>query len=242
MNELKSLLSITLQKRQSLNPGYSQNAFARDLGVSPTALSQFLSNKRTLSRTNVRRIVDSLELPNEYNEKFLNVDRNVSTSTRLKLDTFSMISDWYHYAILNLVEIDATHSSKHIAGRLGIPQELVDQAIERLISLGLMKKTDKGFERTYAALDSGTDVPSEALRKHNREKMELAIQSLERVSIENRDVSSLTLCFDPKRMSLLKSEIAKFKKRIGTMCAVNDATEVYSLNVQFFPLTQGMNQ
>jgi transcriptional regulator with XRE-family HTH domain len=72
VSELKRILISTYQRRKSSNPGYSRNAFARDLQVSPTALSQFLSDKRSFSRRNVQRIVAALDLPAEDVDHFLN--------------------------------------------------------------------------------------------------------------------------------------------------------------------------
>lgn len=233
MSELKEILSCTFQKRASLNPLYSRNAFARDLGVSPAALSQYLAGKRQFSRTNLNRIATSLCLPSEIVQK----KTDHSETTNLKLDTFALIADWYHFAILNLVEVDKIKSAAQASKRLGISVDTAEHAFERLQTLGLMKKSGSVFRRTESRLDAGNDIPSEALRKHNREKMELAIESLEKISIDKRDISSLTLTFDIQNMKKIKSEIARFKKRINDVCGPDQATEVYSLNIQFFPLS-----
>lgn len=107
MSDLKSVIATTYQKRQAINRSYSQNAFARELGVSPTALSQYLSGKRNLSPINLKKVVRSLGLPLEYAQKSKRNIFSIQTpSIKLKLDTFSLISDWYHFAILNLLEIE----------------------------------------------------------------------------------------------------------------------------------------
>jgi transcriptional regulator with XRE-family HTH domain len=204
MLDLKDILSCTFQKRVSLNTRYSKNAFARDLGVSPTALSQFLSGKRTFSRTNLNRIIQSLYLPTDTIEK-INIGHNESSlGTRLKLDTFSLVAEWYHFAILNLVEIETIKFISQISKRIGVSDKIVAEAVERLLKLGFLKKMNGTYTRIHVALDAGTDIPSEALRKHNREKMEMAIQSLEQVPLQSRDISSLTLTFDPNKMHKIK--------------------------------------
>ncbi|WP_413577750.1 TIGR02147 family protein [Bdellovibrio sp. HCB290] len=237
MTQLKDILRLTYKKRYSLNPKYSQNAFARDLGVSPTALSQFLSNKRDLAPRNVVRVVEALGLPfNIAQEK-----RESDTShfgAKLDVDVFSLIAEWHHFGILNLVEVSSIKSAGDISKRLGISEKTAEEALTRLMELGMLERSQKVYKRTGKTLDAGTDIPSAALRRHNREKMELAIASLETVALEERDVSSLTLAFDPSKMADVKNEITKFKKRIYKLCKSGQAREVYSMNVQFFPLSK----
>ena len=241
MSDLKEILSCTYQKRSSLNPLYSRNAFARDLGVSPAALSQYLAGKRQFSRTNLTKIASSLCLPTEVILKSKSDVPVDWKATKVKLDTFAVIAEWFHFGILNLIEVDKIKTISQISKRLAISDDSAKEAVARLLELGMVKKVGGVFKRTETRLDAGTDIPSEALRKHNREKMELAIESLEKVSLDQRDVSSLTLTFDPKNMKKVKAEIARFKKRIIEQCGSDQATEVYSLNIQFFPLSFGEN-
>ncbi|MFZ3231289.1 MAG: TIGR02147 family protein [Pseudobdellovibrio sp.] len=238
MFDLKEILNCTYQKRNTLNSRYSKNAFARDLGVSPTALSQFLSNKRRFSPTNLNRIVSSLCLPIERIQEFKNNLSKLSQATEVKIETFSFMAEWYHFGILNLSEVDDIRSPLQIAKRLGISKEVAMDATVRLQKLGFLKKENGIYRRTKNALDAGTDIPSEALRKHNREKMELAINALETVPLETRDISSVTMTFDPKMTEQIKKEIKLFKNRMINLSGAGKPSEVYSLNIQFFPLTK----
>jgi uncharacterized protein (TIGR02147 family) len=238
MNELREILNYTYQKRQSMNAHYSQNAFARDLHVSPTALSQFLSGKRCLSRLNIDRVASALYLSSALIDQMKGKRNDLSPSVKLKMDIFSLIADWYHYGILNLTETSEIKSTLQISERLGIANETAIKAVQRLTSLGFLKIENGTMRRTQAALDAGTDVPSEALRKHNREKLELAILALEKFTIHERDISSVTIAFDPDAMEAVKKEIQKFKKKIISICETAKSVEVFSLNVQFFPLSK----
>ena len=235
MTGLKNILSYTYKKRAALNPRYSKNAFARDLRVSPTALSQFMSGKRNFSKTNIERISKALALPPGSISK---MNEALPSAHQIEIETFSLIADWYHFAILNLVEVDKVKDTEQMAKRLGIPKDVAASAEQRLIDLGFLKKTRGGFKRIQNRLDAGYGIPSEALRKHNREKMELAIESLEKVPLNERDISSLTLPLDPSKISGVKREIQKFKEKINKICAKNTGREVYSLNIQLFPLSK----
>jgi len=58
--ELKTFLQSELERRLSQKPGYSKRAFARDIGLSVTALNEFLADKRVLSFANVNRVFEYL--------------------------------------------------------------------------------------------------------------------------------------------------------------------------------------
>ena len=60
-------------------------------------------------------------------------------TTIVDLDTFAVISDWYHYAILSLLEVtDARLDPRWISKRLGINRLEARLAIERLKRLSLI--------------------------------------------------------------------------------------------------------
>lgn len=54
--ELKSFLESEFKRRSDFNSSYSKKAFARDLGISATALNEFLAAKRDLSFKNIDKI------------------------------------------------------------------------------------------------------------------------------------------------------------------------------------------
>ena len=54
--ELKSFLQRELAKKIAFNNQYSKKSFARDLGISVTALNEFLSDKRELSFKNINNV------------------------------------------------------------------------------------------------------------------------------------------------------------------------------------------
>lgn len=237
MANVKEVISQTFQRRRALNQSYSQNAFARDLGISPAALSQFLSGKRTLSKRNIQKASIAIGFPveNRQPKKGSEADEKV---LRIKLESFHLIAEWYHLAILNLLEVAKIKTEKDVTERLGIDEGQARSALRRLCDLGFASFKNGRYERIVRPLTTGTDIPSEALRKHNREKMELAISSLEQVPIHQRDISSMTLTFDPQQMKKIKNEIDQFKKKITKICGKGQPSEVFSLNVQFFPLTK----
>ncbi len=60
LQELKIFLEKEYSKKMKFNQLYSKKAFARDLGVSSTALNEFLAGKRDLSSKNIGSIFSYL--------------------------------------------------------------------------------------------------------------------------------------------------------------------------------------
>ena len=63
----------------------------------------------------------------------------------IALDSFRIIADWYHFAILELTEVEGFKSNAAwIAKRLGISRKIAKESIERLFDTGLLAKKDSG--------------------------------------------------------------------------------------------------
>ena len=58
--DFREVLKQVLQKRAGNNPSYSQRAFARDLGISPSTLSEVLKGRYGLSEKKSREIALNL--------------------------------------------------------------------------------------------------------------------------------------------------------------------------------------
>src|ERR1700733_11819237 len=98
-------LVAELISRQRRNPAYSLRSFARDLGISPAALSQVLNSKRNFSRTNLTKVIEKLGLsPSEKNRAFQELSSGAADLAddqfmTLHDDVFRFMSDWYYFAI-----------------------------------------------------------------------------------------------------------------------------------------------
>ncbi len=65
--ELRSYLEKEYKTRLKLNSSYSKRAFARDLGLSPTSLNDFLLGKRNLGLKNIDKIFKYLKKKSSIN-------------------------------------------------------------------------------------------------------------------------------------------------------------------------------
>lgn len=68
--------------------------------------------------------------------------------------------------------------------------------------------------------------------------MKRAIEALDDVPIEERDITSMTMAIDVRKIQEAKKRIREFRKDMAAFLEEGEATEVYSLNVQFIPITK----
>ena len=64
-------LDNELKVRKQRNGLFSLRSFSRFLGLSPTALSQCINDKRNLSRTNIEKVCKALDICEEAKKFFL---------------------------------------------------------------------------------------------------------------------------------------------------------------------------
>jgi uncharacterized protein (TIGR02147 family) len=239
------LREFTRRKRR--NPKYSIRAFARQIGISKTSLSSVMAGDRGISELGARRIAEKLILPSHEVDRMLeeiNSRQEITNSSSLLFelseDFFSLISDWEHYAILNLAKTRQNQSNvSKIGRRLGITPSRARNVIRRLTKMGLIKIVDGELIRTSMALRSTTDLPSRAIKKYHRQQLELAKWSLDHDSIEKRDITAITMAVNPKNLPEAKKLCTKLRRRISKLLEAGPKSEVYTLSIQLFPLTRG---
>ncbi len=98
-------------------------------------------------------------------------------------------------------------------------------------TLTLLEKTSKNVTTTH-------DVQSAALQLSHKQNLELAALALDEVAIEHRDITSITMAIDAKKLPLAKAMIKNFRRQLSEFLESGNKNEVYNLNVQLFPLTK----
>jgi uncharacterized protein (TIGR02147 family) len=242
LNDPRLFLSSELGRRIQKNPRYSLRRFAQALGISHTVLSLVLSGKRPLSKKAAVKISDFFGFDPEKRDSFV-ANRKAKPSqrmlqadryTQLSLDTFAVIADWYHFAILSLLEIPgAKLEARWISTRLGISEIEAKLAIERIERLDLLGKP----------IDMKNTNSTAATRTFHRQLLEKALESMEQDPFELRDLSSMTMAIDPAQVPYARERIREFRDELtADLEKRGKPKEVYNLNVQFFPLSHSKEQ
>jgi uncharacterized protein (TIGR02147 family) len=255
----RALLRRELEERSQRNPRYSLRSFARDLKIAPARLSDVLRGRYGLSRKSAEEIGKQLG----WNEQEINlfcdlVDSEHSRNKKLKeearqrillsknayqqltLDAFQVISDWYHYAILELTLVKGFQSDlKWIGKRLGISSNIVTSAIERLKRLDLIEEKSGKLCATDTFTASPSGIPSDALKKFHRQLLEKALAAIYLQTVEERDLSAMILAVAKKDVPEAKEAIKNFRRTFDSKFGkAKQKDEVYCLTTQFFSLEE----
>jgi uncharacterized protein (TIGR02147 family) len=232
-----------LSARKTRNPAYSLRAYARDLGLSLTALSDALAGKRQLSRKNVSKLASRLCWSPDRTRAALSEVKGVPAFqqefTAIEEDHFRVISDWYCMAILALSGLkDHSSDPAWIAERLNISVFEAKSGLERLVRLGALRVQGGKLKQTKSRLSVSSEVPSSAIRKFHRSHLELAEASIDGTAMDLRELSAITFPADPKKLKEIKKEIVSFRRKIAKRMETEGCSEVYAFTMQLFPLTK----
>lgn len=241
----QEFLVTEFKKRQERNPAYSIRAFSRDIGVAKTSISEAINGLRCLSLANIEILGTNLGLEPEKIRRLKDDLSMISDRGRTLLveNEFAVIKDWYYLAILNLAKLpDNQFSARWIAERLGLSLDLASESLEKLIDLGLIKNVEGKLVRTMMPITTSVDIPSSSIREHHKQSMEKAISALEEVAVELRDFTTVTYAINTEQLPEIKKMIHSFHRKLGKLLPQKAVTDVYRLNVQFFPLTKSITE
>lgn len=265
MNSLdyRKYLNDELEKRMAKNPSYSLRAFAKHLGITPQMLSFVMNKKKNISMEMAAQIAERLDLDPTQANYFLNMvelakaknpvsrkliearlngsfERKEGGFHQLAAEQFKVISDWCHYAILELTQTKNFQANPEwIAKRLGIRPFEVKQAIARLKMLELLDETDDGqLIRTELNITANYSSPNAPLRKLAKQYLEKAVDALENQPQEERDITNMTMSIDPTRIPEAKEMIAEFRRKLCEFLEQGERTQVYVFSPVLIRLTE----
>lgn len=251
--EFRLLLQEELAARCARNPKYSLRSFAKSLGVSPAALSALINGKRPLTDKMKERLglrlglspkeLQSLRSRPHGNFKGKDTDELGVSFQQITVDTFAIISEPYHYALLELMKtVDYVQEPRWISQRLQITVSEVRFAFERLERVGLLEKDENGFyvDTTKGfSSDLREGLSSQAHRRFQESSLQKAIQAVQEVDVQDRDNTSMTMAIHHADMPKAREMIKNFRRRFcAQMESSSTLNEVYQLTIAFTPMTQ----
>ncbi len=240
----QQFLISELRNRQLLNPRFSLRSFAKFLSMSPSQLSQLISGKRNLTAKQALKIAEKLGLTRRQVQMLLAPLKDQAPSQlegyqEIKEQEFSLISDWKYYAILSLARVTRNRAEPQwIAKRLAITTDEAKTAFERLLELKYIQPTrDGGVRQSSRALTISSPCGSSTIRKFHHQMIGLAQKKLDEVDPELRDFSSITMAFPLLKLEKARTMISEFRSSFATEMEMGEKNQVYTLAIQFFPLT-----
>tara|TARA_B100000749_G_scaffold280899_1_gene280954 strand:+ start:29184 stop:30005 length:822 start_codon:yes stop_codon:yes gene_type:complete len=255
----RQYLRSELDRRTQQNSRYSLRSFAKALHVSAGNLSDIMNGKRPLTYKTAQKIVNNISISPDDEKLFMgsvvneqlhrsldrtdpkirNLKRTFETRT-IDVDIYRLISDWYHLAIMEMVFLpDFRLDPNWIGKQLNISPLQARSALDRLLELGLL--VDDGTNITkrdeYISLQRrpGLNTNSAQISKQKQVR-EMSIQSLENDPLEERAMTTVTMCIDPDKMEEARKRIEKFNKSMCQFMTNGKRERVYIMEVSLFPV------
>lgn len=226
------------EEKLNRNNSFSLRAFSRQLGVSDSTLSQYLSGKRKFTEKAIKKLAPKLGLnPITY------YSNNKILYKSLTENEFSLISEWYYDAIIEYTNIKKSlPTPTEIAGNFGITKRLASIAMERLTRLKMIEikgKTWKALNQDFVDYED-LEVTTGARKNYQKQMLEKSLDALSEIEKPKRKHSSITFSLNRKKLEIIKNLMDEFQDKILTVAKTDldseQHDEVYSLQLSLFPL------
>lgn len=257
----KSFLKDDLRIRTLRNPRYSLRAYARDLGISFSRLSEILSSNEGISLVTAGKIANVLGLSEHEKDYFFDLilakhSRNAHmkkvASEKLKKhksemkfkvlenDFDGLLSKWFYLPLIELLCLGKMCSSYELSQVFRVSDVEIEEAIGLLEKLGYIKKKPQGdWEKREPYLSFDSKKPSQQIRNFHHKFLHLADEALEQQTVENRKFISGVMSFNKKMLPEARQEIELFKNKfLKKYTTPHSADSVYCFTMQYFELTQ----
>lgn len=257
-DEYRSFLQAIVEEKSQ--KGFSLRGLARLAGMSASHLSRTLSGQKKLSAASAHKLSVALNQTPEESDRLLNLielDKTEDNQRRTKilkrmsrhatgtpstvsLDIFRVIADWYYFALVALTDTKGFRGDSYwVARRLRIKPFEARMALDRLLSLGLIKKNGKAYSPVHDADISTTDdLASSAIKENHGQHLAMAQRAMHEVAIELREFNNLTLAMNASDVPRAKKMIRDFMDRFNNEFKRRPAEEIFQLNLQFYLLSK----
>lgn len=250
---------------KATRPSFSYRQFSRRAGfASPNYLKLVTDGKRNLAVKAIPQFSKALQL-NDVETEYLQElvlfahaktdhQRNLhyqrlrqkqggSPLGDLSKDQYELYSQWYILPIRELIGMPDFREDPHwISQRLypNIRPKQAEQALHVLNTLGLTARDENGvLIQADKNLSTPATVRSLAVRNYHRSMMERAINALDGVPTEQRNLSALTLGLSRKQYEQLCTKIEEFRHQtLHEMTNDSDDQELFHVGFQVVPLTR----
>jgi len=165
------------------------------------------------------------------------------SSAQVDKDKYEYFQNWYNIAVRELVGLGAFTGDYEKLARLTIPKIRSSEAkaaIALLLRLGLIEKDNAGkYSVVSRFITPGENFRALSLREFQASAGRLAVEALETIPKEERDISSITVTLSEQSLAAIKEQIRLTRQEIFKI-AQDDlhADRVYNLNLQLFPFSK----
>jgi uncharacterized protein (TIGR02147 family) len=253
----RAFLSDELKFRAKRNELYSLRAFARDLKLSHSRLSEFLSAKSPISARSGQIICEALELSEvetaylidlikaEFhpNEAVREAARAAATNQRNTRTIVSkggvpdLLERWYYIPLIEFLTLSQPPPPAEIASALGLVESDLHLTIEFLEKNGVIEYTGGTWSKSHAFMKYESGLPSPHFKAYHEAFMKTAQRALYTQAIERRKFTTWVFTLDDADLVEARQDVEEFcSSFVRKYADRKSSNSVYSLGVQFFEI------
>ena len=243
---------------------FSWREFSKIAGfVSPSYLKDVCSGKTNLSKVAMGRVAEAIGLvghevayfeamvqfgnakTDELKKKFLEQMCTIAFDHKVRVvdkDAFEYYDSWKNPVIRELAPLMPGAMPGEIAKMC--TQEVsaleVRKSLAFLERAGFLKQIGENiYVQTEKSVEGSKEGLPLAIRSMHREMGNLAVDSLDRFTTNERNVTGVTMGIDRKTYERIVHELNECRKKITAIAEeCNVIRQVYRLNLQLFPLSK----
>jgi uncharacterized protein (TIGR02147 family) len=179
----------------------------------------------------------------EKNHFFLQLSRfRNSRAGEINQTQYRFFSKWYFTVLLNYFDVDQRQKNPaEIAKKLfpGVSPAQVQEAIDLLLELKMIKKMANGYAPVHKHLAAGKDFAGMVALQYNTQFINLAANVMETAPPADCRYSTLTFAISRKGAEAVRERMGSFLGELQEIINQDDKSEqVYTMNMQMFPNTK----
>ncbi len=262
-SDYRIFLSDYYAFKKATEKGFSHRVFLSRCGMKgPNYLKNIIDRKVNLSKPGIEKFIAamgllgkeadyfrSLVLYNQavkWDDKQLEFEKlsafaDISPVFKLQKEKFAYLTNWHAVAIREFI-----HANKWNGDYVELAQAIypkitprqAQEAVEQLLALGIIRKTDSNhFELTHLQVSTGASTDSLVAVRYHESMSQLAAQAITKFTRPERYFRGITASMSKESYDTLRLEIDQFAKRIHEIIESDRGTRrVYQINLQAFPL------
>ncbi len=255
-------LSDWFEENKRLHSYMSYRYLGGKIPTDPGNLVRILDGRRHISEAMIPGLIKALHLTDRESEYFQALvpftkargERSVRDALQkllalrefrvktLESEQYRFYLAWRHTVVRLMVALGQFNGDFAALARQISPEITPAEAAESiglLQDLGMIRREDDGnWCLTESFISTGDVWKDVAVKEFQRQTLQLAQNSLERHSREERSISTVSLTIPRSELPYLKEMAKQFRSQVMRWAGAQESPDtVYQLNVQIFPLS-----
>lgn len=255
--DFKDFLRDELERRTLKNSKYSLRAFARDLDVSLSRLSEVFAKGEGISMTSALKIAAKLKMSESEKEYFQQIilahhgrnkvirekaltrvrgNKAKRELTFLRESHLGVLSQWYYLALAEMLTLKNAPTSEELAKILGLNLSSIEAATAHLADKGFIVRSKSGrWVKSSPFIHVESSTPAESIRRYHQKLIARGLGAIDSQPIADRKY--LTTVFSVKKESIeeARRELERFNNEfLHKYTSPTEADSVYCFALQLF--------